>query len=234
MYRNGIYFLHDFSNRTSLAIDVEPTFWDSLVKRKKNDNRIKNSPSKVLGTKCFLFTVNPNLVALAIHSEEMDRYAQNFTFLYGLKKFKEMKREYLKTQCIIQHTLLSDEGSHDINNVDISLNFEFYGKHLWRYWCNTPSPSVSHTIEIAYRVIIAMSVTVATVKYGFFKLELFNNYFPKMELKSGCFPTATMVWRRRFNVTFIPTLSIFLSKNVCTVRPRHRSKSDDNIQLDPE
>jgi len=74
--------------------------------------------------------VDVNLVALAIHLEETDRYAQNFTFLYDLKKFKEMKREYLKTQCIIQHTLLSDEVSHDINSVDISVNFEFYGKHL--------------------------------------------------------------------------------------------------------
>lgn len=69
-------------------------------------------------------------MALAIQLEEMDRYAQNFTFLYDLKKFKEMKREYLKTQCIIQHTLLSDEGSHDINIEEFSLNFEFYGKHL--------------------------------------------------------------------------------------------------------
>jgi hypothetical protein len=69
-------------------------------------------------------------VALAIQLEEMDRYAQNFTFLCDFKKFKEMKREYLKTQCIIQHTLLSEEGSHYINSVDISLKFEFYGQHL--------------------------------------------------------------------------------------------------------
>jgi hypothetical protein len=69
-------------------------------------------------------------VALEVQLEEMDRYAQNFTFLYDLKKFKGMKREYFKTQCIIQHTLLSDEGSHDINSVNISLNLEFYEKHL--------------------------------------------------------------------------------------------------------
>jgi hypothetical protein len=74
--------------------------------------------------------VDLNFLALAIQLEEMDRYAQNFTLLYDLKKFKEMKREYLKTQCIIQQTLLSDEGSHNINIVDISPNFEFYGKHL--------------------------------------------------------------------------------------------------------
>ena len=71
-----------------------------------------------------------NLVALALQLEEIDRYAQNFTFLYDFKKFKEIKREYLKTQCIIQHILLSDEGSHDINIVDISVNLEFYGQLL--------------------------------------------------------------------------------------------------------
>jgi len=93
-------------------------------------SKTSKSPGKIFGAKYCLFTLYLNLVALAIQLEEMGRYAQNFAFLYDLKKFKEMKREYLKTQCIIQHTLLSDEGSHDVNSVDISLNFEFYGKHL--------------------------------------------------------------------------------------------------------
>jgi len=143
MHRNGIYILQELS----LAMDVEPALWDGLVKRKKKENGIKNSLGKVFGIKYCLFTMDRNLVALAIHLEKNGSICSEFHFSLRRQEIQRNKREYLKMPCIIEHTLLSDEGSHDINSVDISVNFEFYGKHLWRYWSNIPSPSVSRTIR---------------------------------------------------------------------------------------
>lgn len=87
---------------------------------------MKNSPQKLPETQYFLVTVDWVLMALGEWFKQGDVYADNFRgFFYCLKKFKEMKEEHLKTQCMKRHTALLDEDSHNINNVGFSQILRF-------------------------------------------------------------------------------------------------------------
>jgi hypothetical protein len=61
-----------------------------------------------LETVNFLAIVNRALMELATRLEQVAKSVDNSSFRYDLEKFKEIKQEALKTQCMNVYTTLSD------------------------------------------------------------------------------------------------------------------------------
>ena len=75
------------------------------IQEKKERIRFKKT---VLETVYFLAIVNRALMELATRLEQVATGADNFSFRYDFEKFKYIKQEALKTQCMNVYTALSD------------------------------------------------------------------------------------------------------------------------------
>jgi len=61
-----------------------------------------------LETAYFLAIVNRAVMELVTRLEQVAESAENFRFRYEIEKFKEIKQQTLKTQCMNVYAALSD------------------------------------------------------------------------------------------------------------------------------
>jgi hypothetical protein len=56
---------------------------------------IRNSPEKVFENECVFVIVVPAVIGLATRLKQLSEYADKFSLIYYLKKFKDTKEEDL-------------------------------------------------------------------------------------------------------------------------------------------
>jgi hypothetical protein len=110
----------------------------------------------------------------------VEGYAYNFSFLYDVKKLKEMNKDNLKMQCVDLHIALSDGDSHDINGLDLFSELRVLREIILEgtdaafqglQYLKSPDTSFPNT-ETAYRILLTVPVTAASGEKFF---EIVNN-----------------------------------------------------------
>ena len=175
----------------ALEMDIGTTFRKRReIKRKRHfdenlddTNAGTQSAEELFRISYFLPVVDQAISSLTTRFEQYQSYQQNFGFLFTSETLQSLDDTSLKSSCDNLGAVLTKDGKSDVDANDLYVELKFLQdfipkenmgpfeilKFLKRHDC---FPNAS----IAYRVLLTIPVTVASVERSFSKLKLLKSY----------------------------------------------------------
>ncbi|KAL5170112.1 Zinc finger MYM-type protein 1 [Glycine soja] len=200
------YLKHYRENRFALALesiekmaiemDIEPKFREKRkIHRKPHfdeniSNKITHSPEESFRIKYFLYILDQSINSIETRFEQFLQYETIFGFLFDSKKIKALDEDELKKYCINLEKFLRFNEYSDIDDLDLFSKLKVL-REVLREEISTPIEVLSYiktldsfpNIYIAYRILLTISVTVATIERSFSKLKLLKSYLKSTMLQ---------------------------------------------------
>ncbi|XP_019165683.1 PREDICTED: zinc finger MYM-type protein 1-like [Ipomoea nil] len=181
----------DSAKEIAIKMDIDPVFPKRReIRRKKQFDENSNASLEVslpaedsFRVNYFLFIVDQAIVSLKSRFEQFQEYEKIFGFLFNSDRLNSLNDMSLKSCCTHLENALKHNGHSDINGdelyVELKLRRELYGhekigpieilKDLKLFDCYPNA-------VIAYRILLTIPVTVASVERSFSKLKLLKSY----------------------------------------------------------
>ena len=175
----------------ALEMDIGTTFRKRReIKRKRHfdenlddTNAGTQSTEELFRTSYFLPVVDQAISSLTTRFEQYQSYQQNFGFLFTSETLQSLDDTSLKSSCDNLGAVLTKDGKSDVDANELYVELKFLQdfipkenmgpveilKFLKRHDC---FPNAN----IAYRVLLTIPVTVASVERSFSKLKLLKSY----------------------------------------------------------
>jgi len=175
----------------ALEMDIGTTFHKRReIKRKRHfdenlddTNAGTQSAEELFRISYFLPVVDQAISSLTTRFEQYQSYQQNFGFLFTSETLQSLDDTSLKSSCDNLGAVLTKDGKSDVDANELYVELKFLQdfipkenmgpveilKFLKRHDC---FPNAS----IAYRVLLTIPVTVASVERSFSKLKLLKSY----------------------------------------------------------
>jgi len=175
----------------TLEMDIGTTFRKRReIKRKRHfdenlddTNAGTQSAEELFRISYFLPVVDQAISSLTTRFEQYQSYQQNFGFLFTSETLQSLDDTSLKSSCDNLGAVLTKDGKSDVDANELYVELKFLQdfipkenmgpveilKFLKRHDC---FPNAS----IAYRVLLTIPVTVASVERSFSKLKLLKSY----------------------------------------------------------
>jgi len=175
----------------ALEMDIGTTFRKRReIKRKRHfdenlddTNAGTQSAEELFRISYFLPVVDQAISSLTTRFEQYQSYQQNFGFLFTSETLQSLDDTSLKSSCDNLGAVLTKDGKSDVDANELYVELKFLQdfipkenmgpieilKFLKRHDC---FPNAS----IAYRVLLTILVTVASVERSFSKLKLLKSY----------------------------------------------------------
>ena len=175
----------------ALEMDIGTTFRKRReIKRKRHfdenlddTNAGTQSAEELFRISYFLPVVDQAISSLTTRFEQYQSYQQNFDFLFTSETLQSLDDTSLKSSCDNLGAVLTKDGKSDVDANELYVELKFLQnfipkenmgpveilKFLKRHDC---FPNAS----IAYRVLLTIPVTVASVERSFSKLKLLKSY----------------------------------------------------------
>ena len=132
----------------------------------------------------FIYIVDQALSSLKNRFEQFQNYEETFGFLYDLRKLKSVNNDSLKNYCSNLEDLMKHDGVFDINGKDLFSELQILKEGLPKE-TNKAIEVLNYLKEmdgcfpnawIAYRILLTIPVTVASVERSFSKFKLIKSY----------------------------------------------------------
>ena len=175
----------------ALEMDIGTTFRKRReIKRKRHfdenlddTNAGTQSAEELFRISYFLPVVDQAISSLTTRFEQYQSYQQNFGFLFTSETLQSLDDTSLKSSCDNLGAVLTKDGKSDVDANELYVELKFLQdfipkenmgpveilKFLKRHDC---FPNAN----IAYRVLLTIPVTVASVERSFSKLKLLKSY----------------------------------------------------------
>ncbi|XP_059669131.1 uncharacterized protein LOC132314265 [Cornus florida] len=154
--------------------EVEPLFRERhVIRRKKQFDKSANeemtqSAEESFKVNYFIYIVDQALSSLKSRFEQFQQYDDSFGFLFNLERLKSLNNDSLKYSCHNLENILKHDMVSDIDGTELSLELQVLREALPK--------ETKKAIEIAYRVLLTIPVTVASAERNFSKLKLIKSY----------------------------------------------------------
>ncbi|XP_070052329.1 uncharacterized protein [Nicotiana tomentosiformis] len=173
----------------AFEMNIESEFRKKRVisRKKKFDENVDNEISKSLEESFrvdyFLYIVDKAIVSLQNRFEQFEAYENIFGFLFSGKKLRSLNDGNLKTRCLNLEFFLKHNNQSDIDSLDLFSELKVFLEIV-----QVEDNSLIDTLNqikrfdsfsnayIAYRIMLTISVTVASAERSFSKLKLIKSY----------------------------------------------------------
>lgn len=123
-------------------------------------------------------------MSLGVRFEQIQRYEEVFGFLFGLKKLKSAKDDELMISCVKLEASLEHDGHFDVDGKHLFLELQYIRGILPKEITKAIQileflkrmDGCYPNAEIAYRILLTISISVASAERSFSKLKLIKNY----------------------------------------------------------
>ena len=172
-------------------LDIEPIFPTKRQRKRKKyfdeqddqDEEIQQSAVDSFRREYFLVMIDSAIASLTTRFEQMTAFDNVFGFLFNSENLKSLDEADLWLRCKI----FVEKFSHD-NSSDVEINDFFSELKVLQVTLPDSLMSASEilkfvmdadcypNISVAYRILLTVSVTVASAERSFSKLKLLKNY----------------------------------------------------------
>ena len=186
---NGFYSALISLKDIALEMEIEPVFREKpKIFRKKqfgdtSENAVTLSTEESFRIEYFLFIVDLAISSIKSRFEQFKIYENIFGFLFCFKKLKSLDDDSLKSYCLNLKTFLKHDLFSDIDGLDLFQELTILRKVL-QSEINTPAETLTYIKRLdcfpnacmAFRILLTISVTVASTERSFSKLKLIKSY----------------------------------------------------------
>ncbi|XP_070040246.1 uncharacterized protein [Nicotiana tomentosiformis] len=178
-----------YAKEIAFEMNIESEFRKKRVISRKNffDENVANEISKSLEESFrvdyFLYIVDKAIVSLQNRFEQIEAYENIFGFLFSGKKLRSLNDGNLKTHCLNLEFFLKHNNQSDIDGLDLFSKLKVLRK-IVQVEDNSLIDILNQikrldsfpNAYIAYRIMLTISVTVASPERSFSKLKLIKSY----------------------------------------------------------
>ncbi|XP_052627592.1 uncharacterized protein LOC111878220 [Lactuca sativa] len=193
---SGFDFAISEAKEIANTVKVKPEFLKKRdYKRKKQFDEIPNterehqSSQEAFKRDYFIVIVDMTLVQLKSRFEKMQYFESIFGFLFDGSKLVSLDDDKLKKCCLNLESNLTSGEECDIDGIGLFIELQILQKMLPNeaYKCEGPWTSIQimeyarrmdmfPNVLVAYRILLTVSVTVASAERSFSKLKLLKSY----------------------------------------------------------
>ncbi|CAN6718361.1 unnamed protein product [Malus baccata var. baccata] len=198
--RNALFTLVEITENPQLKIalesEIDPVFQTKRHRPRKRhhdevdgNEREQQSAEESFRTNYFLVIVDIALSQLKHRFEQLKAFEYIFGFLFDAPKLISLDDQQLKENCMNLEAHLKHENTMDVDGADLCSKLQVLQMMLPEeaFFSNNPWTSMEianfvketdmcPNVLIAYRVLLTVSVTVASAERSFSKLKLLKSY----------------------------------------------------------
>ncbi|GKB66542.1 zinc finger MYM-type protein 1-like protein [Tanacetum coccineum] len=187
---NGFSNAVDVSKKIALEMDIDPLFIQKrVIHRKRQFDEAFAEEDAILSAEesfkvnYFLYIVDQAIASLITRFEQYQEYENIFGFIFTCDKLKLYDDDRLKSCCSRLEAALKNGDLYDINANELYVELRSLNNFLPTE--NMKPIDVLNFLNqddcypnaiIAYRVLLTISVTVASAERSFSKLKLIKSY----------------------------------------------------------
>ncbi|XP_023733928.2 uncharacterized protein LOC111881766 [Lactuca sativa] len=240
IWENGFDSAINEAKEIAKNIGVEPKFPIKRVySRKKqfdeipNSEREQKSSQENFKTDYFIVIVDMTLNQLRSRFEQMQHFKSIFGFLFDGLKLKSLFDDELKKCCKKLETSLTNSEDLDIDGKDLFIELQvlqemlsdeaYKGELPWtaiQIMAFAKEMDMFPNVLVAYRILLTVSVTVASAERSFSKLKLLKSYLRSTMTKERLNRLVILSIESKFlrSLDYDKIIDVFASKNA----RRHR------------
>ncbi|XP_022871000.1 zinc finger MYM-type protein 1-like [Olea europaea var. sylvestris] len=171
-------------------LDIEPIFREKrVIRRKKQFDEISceemtETAEESIRVNYFLYVVDQALSSLQNRFKQFQEYDDVFGFLFDLEKLKSIDDATLKCRCINLENYLKHNTVSDIEGMELFSDLKVLREVIFTE-INGAAAVLNYIKRmnccfanawVAYRILLTIPVTVASVERSFSKLKLIKSY----------------------------------------------------------
>jgi hypothetical protein len=173
------------SKEIATIMEIEHVFRERRVSRRKiqfdedANDEITQSGEETFRIDYFLYIVDKVISSIQSRFEQFQIYENIFGFLFNFKKLKSLDDDGLQNKCLNLEGFLK----HDLDDLDLFSELKVL-KEILQIEESAPIDILNYIKRldsfpntcIAYRILLTIPVTVASVERSFSKLKLIKSY----------------------------------------------------------
>ncbi|XP_021762686.1 uncharacterized protein LOC110727435 [Chenopodium quinoa] len=181
----------EIAKNLALDMNIEPTFpTKRRIIRKRQFDEIESenddeeqSPEESFRVNYFLVVVDIAIASLKNRFEQLEVFNNIFGFLFDAKSLKLLDNDDLRKSCTNFKTTFTHNNFSDVDADDLFSELKVLQMTLPNDLMSAfeilefvKAADCYPNVSIAYRILLTMSVTVASTERSFSKLKLLKNY----------------------------------------------------------
>ncbi|KAK3226237.1 hypothetical protein Dsin_006099 [Dipteronia sinensis] len=186
---NGFTNAMIFAKSTALDMEIESIFVKKRQYRREKlfdesaHEDITQSPEESFRVNYFIVVVDVDIASLKSRFEQSKTYENIFGFLFDLNKLTSLDDDKLKECCVNLETALEYNSFSDVDSNDLFYELKVLQVVLLRETKTAikildfvKTFDCYPNVSIAYRILLTISVTVASAEKSFSKLKMLKSY----------------------------------------------------------